>query len=209
MNRLIKICGLKYPENIRQIVALQPDMIGLIFYPKSQRYVNNPKDIAKLYIPSSIKKIGVFVNETKETILQKIKMYQLQGVQLHGDESPALCLSLKQQNLKVIKAFSISSDADFKKCTLYEGFADYFLFDTKTQGYGGSGEKFDWEFMNAYRGLTPFILSGGISPEDAEAIMSLKHARLAGIDLNSRFETSPGVKDVTLLKEFLRKIKVQ
>lgn len=208
MNRLIKICGLKYPDNIRQIVALQPDMIGLIFYPKSQRYVNNPKDIAKLYIPPSIKKIGVFVNETKETILQKVKMYQLQGVQLHGDESPALCLALKQQKLLVLKALSILSVDDIKKSALYEGFVDYFLFDTKTQGYGGSGEKFDWEIINAYRGLTPFILSGGISPEDAETILSLKHARLAGIDLNSRFETSPGVKNVVLLKEFLQKIKV-
>jgi len=183
-------------------------MIGLIFYPKSQRYVNNPKDIAKLYIPPSIKKIGVFVNETKETILQKVKMYQLQGVQLHGDESPALCLALKQQKLLVLKALSILSVDDIKKSALYEGFVDYFLFDTKTQGYGGSGEKFDWEIINAYRGLTPFILSGGISPEDAETILSLKHARLAGIDLNSRFETSPGVKNVVLLKEFLQKIKV-
>jgi len=208
MNGMIKICGLKYPDNIRQIVALQPDMIGLIFYPKSQRYVNNPKDIAKLYIPPSIKKIGVFVNETKETILQKVKMYQLQGVQLHGDESPALCLALKQQKLLVLKALSILSVDDIKKSALYEGFVDFFLFDTKTQGYGGSGEKFDWEIINAYRGLTPFILSGGISPEDAEAILSLKHARLAGIDLNSRFETSPGVKNVALLKEFLQKIKV-
>lgn len=209
MNRLIKICGLKYPDNIRQIVALQPDMIGFIFYPKSQRYVNKPNDIARLYIPPSIKKIGVFVNETKDTILQKVKMYQLQGVQLHGDESPALCLALKQQKLLVLKALSILSVDDIKKSALYEGFVDFFLFDTKTQGYGGSGEKFDWEIINAYRGLTPFILSGGISPEDAEVILSLKHARLAGIDLNSRFETSPGVKEVALLKEFLKKIKIQ
>lgn len=206
MNRQIKICGLKYPENIRQVVALQPDMIGFIFYPKSPRYLNSPRDIAKLYIPPSIKRIGVFVNEAKDIILEKVKIYQLQGVQLHGDESPALCLALKQKNLKVIKAFSVSLPEDLKKSALYEGFADYFLFDTKTPGYGGSGEKFDWEIINAYKGLTPFILSGGISPEDAEAILSFKHARLAGIDLNSRFEVSPGVKDIELLKKFLQKI---
>lgn len=207
MNRLIKICGLKSPENIRQVVALQPDMIGFIFYPKSPRYLNNPKDIAKLYIPPSIKRIGVFVNEAKDIILAKVKIYQLQGVQLHGDESPALCLALKQKNLRVIKAFSVSHPEDLKKCTLYEGFADYFLFDTKTQGYGGSGEKFDWEIINAYKGLTPFILSGGISPEDTGAILSFKHARFAGIDLNSRFEVSPGEKNIESLKQFLQKIK--
>ncbi|MEA4937435.1 N-(5'-phosphoribosyl)anthranilate isomerase [bioreactor metagenome] len=207
MNRLIKICGLKSPENIRQVVALQPDMIGFIFYPKSPRYLNNPKDIAKLYIPPSVKRIGVFVNEAKDIILEKVKIYQLQGVQLHGDESPALCLALKQKNLRVIKAFSVSHPEDLKKCALYEGFADYFLFDTKTQGYGGSGEKFDWEIINAYKGLTPFILSGGISPEDTDAILSFKHARFAGIDLNSRFEVSPGEKNIESLKQFLQKIK--
>jgi len=198
---------MKFPENIRQIASLQPDMIGFIFYPKSPRYVNNPKDIAHLFIPPSIKKIGVFVNETKEIMMQKVKTYQLQGVQLHGDESPALCLAMKQQKLKVIKAFSIASADDIKRCALYEGFADYFLFDTKTSGHGGSGEKFDWEIINVYRGLTPFILSGGISSEDAEAILALKHVRFAGIDLNSRFEKLPGLKDDELLKVFIQKIK--
>ena len=207
MSLLIKICGMKFPENIRQIAFLQPDMIGFIFYAKSPRFVNSPKDLTQLFIPPSIKKMGVFVNETKETMMQKVKIYQLQGVQLHGDESPGLCLAMKQQNLKVIKAFSIASADDIKRCALYEGFVDYFLFDTKTSGHGGSGEKFDWEIINAYRGLTPFILSGGISPEDAEAILALKHVRFAGIDLNSRFEVSPGLKDDELLKVFVQKIR--
>jgi phosphoribosylanthranilate isomerase len=207
MNLQIKICGMKFTENIRKIASLQPDMIGFIFYPKSPRYVNNPKDIAQLFIPPSIKKIGVFVNETKEMILQKVKTYQLHGVQLHGDESPALCLALKQQKLKVIKAFSIASVDDIKRCALYEGFADYFLFDTKTSGHGGSGEKFNWNIINSYRGLTPFILSGGISPEDVKVILALKHVRFAGIDLNSRFEMSPGFKDDELLKVFIKKIR--
>ena len=207
MSLLIKICGLKFPENIRNIASMQPDMMGFIFYPKSPRYVNNPKDIAQLFIAPSIKKIGVFVNETKETILQKVKMYQLQGVQLHGDESPGLCLALKQQNLKVIKAFPIASADDMKRCALYEGFADYFLFDTRTLLHGGSGEKFDWEMIHSYKGLTPFLLSGGISSDDAEAIRSFKHARFAGVDLNSRFETSPGKKDVEMLQLFIQKLK--
>lgn len=198
---------MKHPENIRQIASLQPDMLGLIFYSKSPRYVDNQKVLSTLAFPSSIKRIGVFVNESKEFIMQKVNIYKLQGVQLHGDESPGLCLTLKQNKLKVIKAFSIATADDFKRCALYDNFADYFLFDTKTVVPGGSGQKFDWQVMDNYKGLTPFILSGGISAEDTASILAFKHPRFAGIDLNSRFETVPGIKDKELLQSFLQKIR--
>lgn len=202
----IKICGMKIPENIRAVAALQPDLMGFIFYPKSPRYAE-PLDIATLNaLPKSIKKIGVFVNEDLEDILTIATKYDLDGVQLHGTELVEMCKELRKAGFIVIKAFPIAEAYNFKVTKAYEGTCDYFLFDTKTDAYGGSGVKFKWEMLNEYVGETSFLLSGGIAADDAEAILKIEHPKLAGIDLNSKFEVKPGLKNVELLSGFLKEI---
>jgi len=199
---------MKYPENIKELVSLPIDMMGLIFYEKTKRYAGNLPASELRVVPSNIQKVGVFVNASEEDIFDKIKKYDLQVVQLHGNESPDFCRKIKKAGVKVIKSFSIEGVEDFKKLHLYENICDYFLFDTKTPLYGGSGNKFDWGILSSYTGETPFILSGGIGPEDVESIKKLQNPKLYGIDLNSRFETSPGEKDVEKLKEFLSLFRV-
>jgi phosphoribosylanthranilate isomerase len=200
---VIKICGMKYPENIRAVAALQPDFMGFIFYPKSPRYAE-PLDIATLNaLPKSIKKIGVFVNEDLEDILTIATKYNLDGVQLHGTELVEMCKELRKAKFIVIKAFPVAEAYNFKVTKAYEGTCDYFLFDTKTDAYGGSGVKFNWGMLDEYVGETPFLLSGGIAADDAEAILKIKHPKLAGVDLNSKFEVKPGEKNVTLLRDFI------
>jgi len=198
---------MKQPSNIAEVAALQPDLMGFIFYPKSPRYAE-PLDIDRLSaLPKSIRKIGVFVNETLENILTTVYKYQLDGVQLHGTENVTDCKALRDAGLLVIKAFSIADATNFKVTPTYEGACDYFLFDTKTEAYGGSGRKFDWSVLEAYRGKTPFLLSGGIAADDAEAVQAIEHPQFAGIDLNSKFETSSGLKNVELLNDFLKEIR--
>ena len=200
---LIKICGLKYPENIQAVSALKPDFMGFIFYPKSPRYAE-PLDIKTLEaLPPTIKKIGVFVNEDIENILTIAYKYKLDGLQLHGTELVDMCRKLKKLGYLVIKAFPIAEAYNFKVTKAYEGVCDYFLFDTKTDAYGGSGVKFNWQILKEYKGETPFFLSGGIAVDDAEAIRKIEHPQFAGIDLNSKFELKPGLKNISLLKEFI------
>ncbi len=203
----IKICGMKYPENIQNIAALQPDMMGFIFYPKSPRFAE-PMDIATLRsLPKSIKKIGVFVNENLENILTIATKYDLDGVQLHGAELVDMCKKLRKAGYLVLKAFSIEAAYNFKVTKAYEGACDYFLFDTKTDAYGGSGVKFNWGMLDEYVGDIPFLLSGGIAPDDAKAILKIEHPKFAGIDLNSKFEVSPGLKNVEMLRLFLKELE--
>jgi phosphoribosylanthranilate isomerase len=198
---------MKYPENIKQIADLKPNFMGFIFYPKSPRFAE-PMDAELLKaLPKSILKIGVFVNETLDNILEYVKKYNLNGVQLHGSESEELCYTFKSAGLLVLKAFPIAEAADFGITDDYEGSCDLFVFDTKTPAHGGSGQKFDWSILSAYEGNTPFLLSGGISPNDANEIKAISHPKLRGIDLNSRFETEPGRKDPEMLGAFLRKFK--
>ena len=200
---MIKICGMKIPENIYEVAALKPDFIGFIFYPKSPRFAE-PLDVDVLNTLSpTIKKIGVFVNENLENILTICTKYQLDGVQLHGTELVEMCRELKKVGYIVIKAFPIAEAYNFKVTKAYEGACDYFLFDTKTDAYGGSGLKFNWGMLDEYVGETPFLLSGGIAADDAEAILKIEHPKFAGIDLNSKFEKKPGLKDVELLKQFI------
>lgn len=203
----IKICGMKFPENIRRIADLQPDFMGFIFYPKSPRYAE-PLDVESLKsLPKSIKKIGVFVNESLENILTVVYKNNLDGVQLHGSENVADCHKLKETGLIVLKAFPIAEAYNFKVTKAYEGSCNFFLFDTKTETYGGSGVKFDWSMLAEYTGETPFLLSGGIAADDALAILEINHPKFAGIDLNSKFEISPGFKNVKLLNEFTQALK--
>lgn len=205
---LIKICGMKDPGNIEAVAALHPDFMGFIFYPKSPRYAEPLSPETLDAIPASIKKIGVFVNEDLENILTIVYKYKLNGVQLHGSEMVSMCAQLKEAGLIVIKAFPIAEAINFIPAKRYEGVCDYFLFDTKTDAYGGSGLKFNWEILDEYRGETPFFLSGGIANDDVEAIRKINHPKFAGIDLNSKFEIRPGEKSVELLRIFLDTINM-
>lgn len=207
MPLLLKICGLRETDNIRQVIALEPDFVGFIFYPPSPRFVSSPDDLAGVAFPEHTRKIGVFVNELPEKVMQTVQLYGLHGVQLHGDEMPEICKYFKDNGLLVFKVFSVASAEDFLRTSDFEGVADYFLFDTKTPGRGGSGEKFDWDMLTSYTGKTSFLLSGGIGPEDVATIKAIHHPQFAGIDLNSRFEISPGLKNISLLNDFTGQIK--
>ena len=196
-----KVCGMRNAENIREVSALGIDLMGFIFWPKSSRYVAESPS----YLPTDCKRVGVFVDATLEDIRQHIHDYQLDIVQLHGHESPEFAKALKPA--MIIKAFNIATAEDLAQTIPYEGIVDFFLFDTKAQLPGGSGEQFDWSVLSQYEGTTPFLLSGGIGPDDAERIKAFHHERCIGIDLNSRFELAPALKDVHQLKEFLKKVK--
>jgi phosphoribosylanthranilate isomerase len=204
----IKVCGMRSAYSIVEVSQLPIDFMGFIFYKKSPRYDKDLNVWAVEYIPKNIQKVGVFVNAPKETILETVEKFDLQLVQLHGNESPEFCNTVGAGSArpKIIKAFQIASKADFNRCVEYESTCDYFLFDTKTPQFGGSGNKFDWQILSAYKGKTPFFLSGGIAPEDAEAIKKLNFPQLYAIDLNSRFEIEPGFKDVEKLKQFIQKL---
>jgi len=198
---------MKSQKNIQAVAALKPDFMGFIFYPKSPRFAE-PLDVAALNaLPSTIKKIGVFVNENLENILTICYKYKLDGVQLHGTELVEMCNELKKVGYIVIKAFPIAEAYNFKVTKAYEGVCDYFLFDTKTDAYGGSGLKFNWKMLDEYVGDTPFLLSGGIAADDAEDIRKIEHPKFVGVDLNSKFEISPGLKNVELLRTFLKELR--
>ena len=204
----IKVCGMRNSENLQGLLALKPDFVGFIFYNKSKRFVDCFPQIA---IPKEIKKVGVFVNENVEEVLKIVEKYQLDIVQLHGEETPEYCKELKisrfkrsrkAEPLKIFKAFSIDDDFDFSKTNAYQKVCDYLLFDTKGKEYGGNGIKFNWEVLQKYKGKTPFLLSGGISKEDVFLIKNFKHNAFEGIDINSGFEITPGLKNINDIKEF-------
>ena len=197
---IIKVCGMRDAGNIRQLEQLGIDWMGLIFWPSSKRYVSEVPS----YLPRQIKRVGVFVDASLEEIRQHVKDYRLDLIQLHGNEQPSLAKALKP--LPVIKAFNVATAVDLKQTEAYEGIADYFLFDTKGKVVGGNGEKFDWSVLNAYQGSTPFLLSGGIGPDDAEAVRHFHHPHCIGIDLNSRFEQAPALKDITRLSKFIKQL---
>lgn len=204
---LVKVCGMREPENIEKVAQLGVDMMGFIFYPKSPRFAS--QSVARTAADKNICRVGVFVNESVELISDKIQLFDLNAVQLHGNESSELCEQLHEQNslLKVIKAISVSTAGDIQKYKEYVGAVDYFLFDTKCKTVGGSGQQFDWQVLENYDGDVPFILSGGIGPEDVERIRNFHHPKCIGIDLNSKFEMEPGLKDVEMLKTFLENIE--
>lgn len=203
MTPLIKVCGMTEAENIRDVEELGVDMIGFIFYPKSPRCLCEMPE----YLPAKARRVGVFVNESKENILVYADRFGLQYIQLHGTESPEYCRSLRSSGLHLIKAFSISLPKDMLVISAYKGLCDYYLFDTKTPQYGGSGNQFDWNLLHRYNGNTPFLLSGGINPYSVKAIREFHHPKLAGIDINSRFETAPGIKDVERIEKFVQELR--
>ena len=194
-------------DNIRQVEALGIDWLGFIFWPKSSRFVHE----RPAYLPANAKRVGVFVDADIEVVRETAAAYCLDIIQLHGKESPAYIKHLRclcsDHVAVIIKAFNIATPEDLKQTESYEGATDYFLFDTKAKMVGGNGTQFDWTVLNDYQGNTPFILSGGIGPDDAEKVKAFHHPMLAGIDLNSRFETVPAHKDVNLLRTFIETIK--
>ena len=232
---IIKVCGLRETENIREVSNLGVDLLGFIFWPDSPRYVkmissqagimpdyseerlkNAKSNEPEADTPScrQIGRVGVFVDDMPQNIVTRVYNYDLDYVQLHGDESPTMIKNLRRTlepdikpGIKIIKAFGIETADDLSQCEAYEELVDLFLFDTKTPAKGGSGESFDWSVLSAYQGNTPFLLSGGIGPDDVQKIKSFRHPQFIGIDLNSRFETEPGVKDIGKLQKFIQDIK--
>jgi phosphoribosylanthranilate isomerase len=203
---IVKVCGMREAENIRAVEALGVDWMGFIFWEHSSRCVCQ----RPAYLPTRAKRVGVFVDAPLDVVCQHVEAFRLDVVQLHGSESPAFLNDLRSlcdARLLIVKAFSIATRDDLLQKSLYEGLADYFLFDTKAQLVGGNGRKFDWTVLAHYDGSTPFLLSGGIGPDDASRLSAFSHPRLAGIDLNSRFETAPALKNVELLKQFLYDIQ--
>ena len=222
---VIKVCGMRDAQNIREVSQLGVDMIGMIFYPKSPRYVEMQSSHAGI-IPDYAKediniksskspaRVGVFVDDMVQNIVTRVVNYHLDYVQLHGNEPREMCENLRstldpdiRPGIKIIKAISVSDASDIQKYKEYVGAVDLFLFDTKCKTVGGSGQQFDWQVLEQYDGEVPFLLSGGIGPEDASRLHAFHHPKCIGIDLNSRFEIEPGVKDVEKLKGFLNEIQ--
>ena len=201
---MIKVCGMRESENIRKVEALGIDLMGFIFWPKSSRNVNE----RPAYLPTQCKRVGVFVNEDIEKVKYIAEDYALDFIQLHGSESPEQIshLSPLASHLSIIKAFNIATKEDLKATKPYEGIVDYFLFDTKAQLPGGTGKQFDWSVLANYIGNTPFLLSGGIGPDDAERVKAFNHPKCVGFDLNSKFEVEPALKDIQKLKTFLEQL---
>ena len=234
---VIKVCGMRDARNIREVSQLGVDMIGMIFYPKSPRYVEMQSshagiipDYAKEDIGASDSsgcssesvstsakspaRVGVFVDDMVQNIVTRVVNYHLDYVQLHGNEPREMCENLRltldpdiRPGIKIIKAISVSDASDIQKYKEYVGAVDYFLFDTKCKTVGGSGQQFDWQVLDQYDGEVPFLLSGGIGPEDASRLHAFHHPKCIGIDLNSHFEIEPGVKDVEKLKGFLNEMQ--
>lgn len=215
----LKVCGMNQPGNMLQVADLKPDYLGFIFYEKSPRYFNGELPD----IPSEIKKTGVFVNSEISEILEKVRKYELNAVQLHGDESADFCKKLKNRFYQIgntpemIKVFSVDSNFDFQKIKAFEGLVDYFLFDTRNgELRGGTGKSFDWTILKEYPSRTPFFLSGGIGPEHGKAITQIKdhflkqgkQGLLYAVDVNSKFELKPGLKKLKELKDFKTSINL-
>lgn len=232
---IIKVCGMRDADNIREVSDLGIDMMGFIFYPKSPRYVQmvsskagiipdyseerilrmkaGEKESAKDTVRTPAR-VGVFVDDMPQNIVTRVYNYQLDYIQLHGNEPREMCENLRstidpdiKPGIKIIKAISVSTAEDIEKYKEYVGAVDLFLFDTKCKTVGGSGEQFDWQVLDRYDGEVPFLLSGGIGLEDAERIKGFHHPKCVGIDLNSKFEIEPGLKDVEKLRAFLLKVK--
>lgn len=197
----LKVCGMRDPENIVQVGERHPDYMGFIFYERSPRYVGE-EFIIPDGLPRTVQRVGVFVDETTEVILEKAKKYALSALQLHGMETREQCEALRSAGYKVIKAFSVDSDFDFKKTAPYEDVADFFLFDTKGVNYGGNAAVFDWQLLKQFDQSVPFFLSGGLSPENAGSIVSLLDMNLYALDVNSGVESAPGVKSLSRLDAF-------
>ncbi len=191
------------PKNIQDVAALNPDYMGLIFYPDSPRYVGEPPEKV-MAAKTAMEKVGVFVNASTEEVLESAQTWGCSLVQLHGDESVGQCLEIRRMGYKVIKAFPIGSDFDFKVLGPYAQAVDFFLFDTKATERGGTGETFDWAILDGYELKVPFFISGGIGLEQLDDLDKIQSPQLYGLDVNSRFEISPGLKDVSSITRLVQ-----
>ena len=208
----IKVCGMRDAQNIREVEDLGVDILGFIFWPGSKRYVAEKPG----YLPIKAKRAGVFVNASIEEVVRKVKDYGLHYVQLHGDEDLAYVTNLKNQLAdsmdkmpRIVRAVHVVSRSKVLEAMMWDGIVDGILFETPTTGYGGSGESFDWHLLSSYRGNTPFFLTGGIGPQSLEALLEFEHPQWIGVDLNSRFESSPAFKNIALLRPFIEAIRVR
>lgn len=200
---IVKVCGMRDAQNIRDVEQSGADWMGFIFYPRSPRCV----PAVPGYLPLRARRIGVFVNASAPDIRQRAAQYGLWGVQLHGGEDTLLGDELRAAGLRVIKACPMAGEDDVAMAHRWAPHADYLLFDTKCSEYGGSGRRFDWSVLSAYTAPTPFLLSGGLRPDSVQAVCAFSHPRLAGVDLNSGFETAPALKDAAALSLFIEQIK--
>lgn len=198
---------MKYPENIAGVRLCEPDLMGFIFYEKSPRYVTNELSPTVYGLKENLETVGVFVNSPIETVIDKVNRFSLDYVQLHGDETVTYVTELKNKKINIIKAFRIDENFDWSSINKYDEDVSYFLFDTATKNYGGSGLKFDWKQLTEYQGNTPFFLSGGIEIGDIQEIENLEIPMLYGIDVNSKFEIEPGLKDIELVRTMINQIK--
>ena len=195
-------------ENIRQLLALQPDYMGFIFYEKSSRFVSDKLDEELLKsFPFTTRKVGVFVNATTAYILEMYKKYELDYIQLHGEELPDFCRNLKLKGVNIIKAFSIDMNFNFGKLQNYKPYCDFFLFDTKGKERGGNGTTFDWSILNQYDNEKPFFLAGGIDLENSINALEISGLKIHSLDVNSKFELSPAMKDIDKIEELMKIIK--
>jgi len=207
----LKVCGMKFAANIAAVAELQPDYLGFIFYEKSPRFITEVSAELIKYIPSEIKTTGVFVDEDLEKVKEKVSLHKLKAIQLHGKESPAYCSDLSSTfpTIEVIKAFGVDEDFEFSVLEPYLNVVNYFLFDTKTKAHGGSGKTFDWMILEKYTHPKPYFLSGGIDLQHASAITEIIDERLYALDINSRFEVEPGLKDAEKIKEFIKEMSTK
>lgn len=199
---------MKYPDNIRELSDLNINMAGFIFYEKSSRFVGDDLEKEAMDIlPKQIKRVGVFVNSDLAYLEQTQRQFALDYVQLHGDETPDYCNRVKQKNIRIIKVFSPDNAFDFRKPEAYQSWCDFFLFDTKGPLKGGNGKAFNWEILQNYHLNTPFMLSGGLGPDNIDEALKLRHPQLAGFDMNSKLETEPAIKSLKLSSQTITKIR--
>ncbi len=203
----LKVCGMRDVENIAALIELKPDFIGFIFYDKSPRFVENSLNIESLgTIPFSVKKVGVFVNATVDYILQTTRKYGLNYAQLHGNETPDFCKNLRQKGVSIIKAFSVDGSFVFTQLNNYKPHVDFFLFDAKGDSHGGNGVAFDWGVLTQYDNQKPYFLAGGLDIQNIDLVHHITPKPYA-IDVNSKFEVMPGLKDISKISDLLAKLK--
>ncbi len=207
MKRKIKICGMRLPGNIAEVRRLGPDYLGYIFYPKSARFFPE-SEIGNILQTDSIRNTAVFVDAGHDLVERVLASGKFQTVQLHGNEDPSFCSWVRNQGYETIKAFGVGEDFDFSRLEAYLDAVDYFLFDTKSPDYGGTGKSFPWEILKNYHYHKSYFLSGGIGPDNIGEASQLSDERLYAIDLNSRFEESPGIKNITLLERVLKNTSI-
>lgn len=210
MDVKLKICGMKLPDNIQAVAALRPDYLGFIFFRGSKRFVEGLTPSFVKNLPAEIKRVGVFVDEELNKVAELALLFELNAVQLHGQEPEKYCIALKgllaDAGIELIKAFGVNEDFDFNILNGYEKVVDYFLFDTQTPDHGGSGKTFNWALLQNYTLNKPYFLSGGIGPDNLEELKQIADPRLYAVDINSRFELAPGLKNIDQLKDFKNRL---